>query len=375
MTALLTIIGGAVYAGCVADASYTQNGSTFDFVGDSSTSVYGYTCSWDFGDGSSSSLRNVSHTYASLGTYDVIFSIRDTVSDCRDTLLLKVFVTENLGCEAKATAHSQNGSTITFDGSASSSSSGDYSLNWNFGDGYFGSGSQATHTYSNPGVYNVTLSLIDSNTNCSDVARLTINIVGSPQPCKASFYVAADSNNTYGLYLVNNSTGTNKNTQYTWDFGDGTTSNAKYPTHQYTSFGLYNICLTISDSLNNCYSTYCDSVGMDSNGNILKLDGFGITIIDEAMLSVEETATFSGVQVYPNPSTGVFTFNIESRKGAILTIRTLNSIGQEVALQEMNLTTGSNTSQLDLSHLNDGLYFVSLQVGNEVKHVKLYLVK
>ncbi len=39
-------------------------------------------------------MRNVSHTYASLGTYDVIFSIRDTVSDCRDTLLLKVIVTE-----------------------------------------------------------------------------------------------------------------------------------------------------------------------------------------------------------------------------------------------------------------------------------------
>jgi PKD repeat protein len=180
----------------------------------------------------------------------------------------------------------------------------------------------------------------------------------------------------FGLYLVNNSTGTNGNTQYFWDFGDGTTSNAQYPKHHYANYGLYTVCLTIMDSNSNCYSTYCDTVGMDSNGNILKTSGFGITVIDEAMLGVkEQTTAFTGVNVYPNPSSGKFTFTIDSKKGAKMTMRVMNSMGQQVAQNETYLTTGSNKTQLDLSSLSDGLYFVNLRAGDEVKSVKLYLAR
>lgn len=52
LTALLALIGGAVYAGCTAKAYYTQNGNTVTFYNDSSTSLTGnHTLKWRLGDG------------------------------------------------------------------------------------------------------------------------------------------------------------------------------------------------------------------------------------------------------------------------------------------------------------------------------------
>lgn len=44
-----------------------------------------------------------------------------------------------------------------------------------------------------------------------------------------------------------------------WNFGDGTTSTAWSPNHQYTANGTYNVCLTITTSAG-CTSTHCATV-------------------------------------------------------------------------------------------------------------------
>lgn len=473
LTALLALIGGAVYAGgCTARAYYTQNGNTVTFYNDSSSSYSGnHTLTWHFGDRTTGSGDQVSHTYNSSGTFNACLVIYDSASQCADSTCFTITISNNNGgnnCNASFSygVDSANSLKHFFSGSAPGagltphwtiydantknytgqnivhtfSGSGTYNVTYslidsigdtcdfvtktvtinNNGGGNSGggcnasftsnvdssnslryhfagsapsaggsaswtiwengfvskySGQNATHTFSAAGTYQVGYTLEDSNGSICDTASQLITVTNNTPSCKASFYVALDSNNKFNLYLVNNSTGTTPNTRYSWDFGDGTTSNAQYPTHQYTNFGLYTICLTISDSNTNCYSTYCDSVGLDSNGNILKTSGFGITVIDEAMLGVEEPSMFTGVNVYPNPSSGKFTFAIDSKKGANMTIQVMNSMGQVVAVNETYLTVGSNKTQLDLSSLNDGLYFVNLRAGDEVKSVRLYLAR
>jgi hypothetical protein len=70
LTALLALIGGAVYAGCRARATFTQHGNTVIFYNDSSTSLTGnHTLTWKLGDGTTGSGDQVVHQYAS-GTYN-----------------------------------------------------------------------------------------------------------------------------------------------------------------------------------------------------------------------------------------------------------------------------------------------------------------
>lgn len=381
LTALLALIGSTVYAGCTASAYFVQNGDTVTFYNDSSSSVSGnHTLTWYFGDGNTATGDQAVHQYAP-GTYSACLIIYDSASNCMDSTCLTITVSNMNGggnnCSASFSygVDSSNYLKYYFYGSAPvASGSASWQLNDNGIKNY--SGQNATHTFSANGTYIVTYILKDSSSNVCDTASSIIIINNNIPSCSASYYVALDSNNKFGLYLVNTSSGTNINTKYLWDFGDGTTSNVQYPTHQYTSFGLYTVCLTILDSNSNCYSTYCDSIGLDSNGNILKATGFGITVIDEAMLKIEEqTNLFSGVNVYPNPSNGMFKFIIDSKKGSKMTMRVTNRMGQQVAQNETYLTTGSNKAQLDLSTLSDGLYFVNLRAGDEVKSVKIYLAR
>jgi PKD repeat protein len=47
--------------------------------------------------------------------------------------------------------------------------------------------------------------------------------------------------------------------EYNWNFGDGSTSTAANPTHTYTNYGTYNVCLKIKDS-NGCCTELCKDI-------------------------------------------------------------------------------------------------------------------
>ena len=51
-----------------------------------------------------------------------------------------------------------------------------------------------------------------------------------------------------------------------WSFGNGTGSTDPNPTVTYSSGGVYSVCLTITDSMNGCSDTYCDSIYINGGG-------------------------------------------------------------------------------------------------------------
>lgn len=69
--------------------------------------------------------------------------------------------------------------------------------------------------------------------------------------CQASFTYIDSSLTVY----FNN---TSPSGQYTWSFGDGTSSTQQHPVHNYNQPGTYQICLTIVDST--CTATFCDTL-------------------------------------------------------------------------------------------------------------------
>jgi len=203
-----------------------------------------------------------------------------------------------------------------------------------------------------------------------------VTVGGYTAPCQAGYYLGIDTANRYNLYIINNSTGTSSTTNYSWSFGDGTTSTAQYPTHQYSTFGLYNLCLTISDSAAGCSSTYCDSIGLDSNGNLLKRDGFGITVVDEKdLLSAATIDLINELSAFPNPTSGVFTMKLNLRASEVVSISAINSLGQEVMATKLNGISGANEYRIDMTAQPNGIYFLNVRAGNQFKNLKLYINK
>jgi PKD repeat protein len=82
------------------------------------------------------------------------------------------------------------------------------------------------------------------------------------QECDAVFSIVLDSLTTvpYLYHFKDLSTGSfNK---WTWDFGDGNTSQEQHPSHQYAEPGTYTVCLTIEDenNMNNCSDQACQDI-------------------------------------------------------------------------------------------------------------------
>tara|TARA_R110001592_G_scaffold243783_1_gene504877 strand:+ start:121740 stop:123005 length:1266 start_codon:yes stop_codon:yes gene_type:complete len=135
---------------------------------------------------------------------------------------------------------------------------------------------------------------------------------GNPTPitCGANYIVDTVNSGLFQgqLVLWENSSSTGNIVSYDWDFGDGTTISAQYPSHTYTTVGVYGVCLTItavdSAGIDTCVSTYCDSIGFDANGNLVYkgMTGFTINVVDPATVGLEDKVLESSLSLYPNPA-------------------------------------------------------------------------
>ena len=380
----------------IADSSSSNCDASFTFVVDSmNTSASSYPVSfshnsdttlgflWSFGDGSATGTSPFpTHVYTASGTYTVCLSVVTGYDSLSLPIICDSFCTTVTvgsttgGCSPSFnfTVDSTNTNKYYFYGSTPPA--GKYSF-WHI----YENGSlttyntkNAVHTFAGTGYIRAEYYMYNADSTFCDSTWQNITLSGAN--CQASYYLAVDTNNLYNLYIVNNSTGTTSTTNYYWTFGDGSSSTAQYPIHQYATFGLYELCLTISDSSSGCSSTHCDSIGLDSAGNLLKKDGFGITVVDEKdLLSVPKIDAIQGVSVYPNPSTGLYTVSVNMKASEKLSISATNSLGQNVLSQEFNTQSGANTLTLDMTEQPNGIYFINLRTGNEVKNLRVYLQK
>ncbi|MGM0945385.1 MAG: MBG domain-containing protein [Bacteroidota bacterium] len=114
---------------------------------------------WDFGDGTTSTEQNPSHTYQSPGTFTVSLSV-NTGSTCTDSMTKTNYV-QVIGPDLEFSVDKESGNgplEVQFtDNSISSAPL--ISRLWNFGDGSTSSSQNPTHTYSNGGLYTVSLTV------------------------------------------------------------------------------------------------------------------------------------------------------------------------------------------------------------------------
>lgn len=278
-------------------------------------------------------------------------------------------------CGTADFAYTSQGQTISFSNTSNAPNGSIYE--WDFGDGNTDAlnPSTVTHQYANAGTYMACLTLYDANGNYCDMHCDTIS-VSSSSSCQASFYYATDTSNVYNLYVINNSTGTSSNTQYSWSFGDGSSSNLQHPTHEYDSFGLYSLCLTLQDSASGCYSTYCDSVGLDSNGIMLKREGFSITVLDEKdILSAPNFLPNASLTIYPNPTTGIVNVKIKTDESGLLTTKLLTSLGQEISNSNSIINSNNQVIVLDFAEFQNGMYFLQFELNGRIKMERILIAK
>lgn len=147
-------------------------------------------------------------------------------------------------------------------------------------------GSSVTRVYHSTGTYGATL-LVDSG-NCVKSSWQTF-VISSLASCDASFSSASVSGTTYQFTpQVIDTTWT-----YTWDFGDGNTSNAISPMHTYASTSTVTATLTVSHG-NYCNTSSSETISMTGViHGIVTLENLGIA--DEATVFLIEYQALTGI--------------------------------------------------------------------------------
>jgi len=360
-------VTGAGGGGCSAAYTMSNSGATFDFT-NSSTGGYSYSY-WDFGDGNTSTNNSPIHTYTTTGYYTVCLTISDSLQNCFDTYCDSIYVNANTGggCNLNFSL-SASGTTI----SGNNTSTGPYSYDWYIWDaaGFFDhipNTTQLTYTVPTGGNYTVCLYGFDSTGAFCDSTCQNITVVGQGTGCNANFSFMVDSlgNNI----LVNNSTSAGP-VDYFWDFGDGSTGTGATPApHTYNSPGLYVVCLTISDSMQNCYDTFCDSIFIPQNGLTTVYFSNNTSVgIDEVVESV------TGLNVFPNPVSNQATIAFNTAYSGKVELQVFNTTGQLVSAKSLHLTPGAQQIQLEASDFTKGVYFVRLQTERK-EHFQTKFIK
>jgi PKD repeat protein len=216
------------------------------------------------------------------------------------------------------------------------------------------------------GSYSVCHILKDSANKCSDTVCKTIVI---RQKCKALFSIALDTTQKFKLYLINKSSNTSS-TLNTWDFGDGNYSGKRNPTHKYSKFGKYNVCLLVYDTTINCYSKYCDTLGLDSSGKLLKADAWELIVLEQNVFGVKKIVK-SDFKIYPNPANTKVTIDLSNALNNYQKLEILNSNGQVCITQPIE--AGKDMIDIDLEKIARGLYLIKL--GNEHGYSYMKLIK
>ncbi len=275
----------------VANFTFTTSGLTATFT-DTSTDSDGTIASrsWNFGDGTTSTLTNPTKTYAASGTYSVVLTVTDNVGATSTRTTAVTVVAPNAPPVANFT-FTTSGLTATFTDTSTDSDGSIASRSWNFGDGTTSTAANPVKTYAGSGTYSVTLTVTDnSGATNARTSSVTVNAPGTQTYTNNTDYPIADNATVNSPIKVNGRSGNApNNTQvavnilhtYIGDLRvsliapDGTA----YVLHDRTGGSADNIITTYSVDLSTetIKGTWRLRVNDNSNADTGRIDSWSIT--------------------------------------------------------------------------------------------------
>lgn len=315
-----------------ADFNRSATGATVSFNDISSNTPTQW--SWSFGDGNSSTQKNPSHTYAASGTYQVTLSVQNNCGSSTMTYPVQItcsFVQADFG-------HVANSLTARFSDQTQNSAT---SWSWDFGDGQSSSVENPIHSYSQPGVY--TVSLTSSNSCNSSTIQKTVTVT-----CTTMAANFVEHKQGFAATFTDLCIGSP--TWWDWEFGDGAISTQQHPTHTYNKKGKFKVCLTAGNA--------CGTV---TTCRIIEIDP-----TRRKTTASDMDKAGAAISLYPNPSQG--TLRISGDANELKEIRIMDLQGVTV-----QTVTGDWDADINLSSLANGMYLAQIltQNGSRIQKIQI----
>jgi len=207
------------------DASTVANGSIVSWF-------------WTFGDGSTSTTQNPTHSYSTSGNYDVSLTVT-TDNGCTNTVSKEVTI--YILPEASFVAEPVCEDDVMTFVNTSAIGYGTMTYEWDFDGQGTSAASDPTFTFTGFGQFNVEM-IATSNNGCKDT--INRNVTVHPNPT-AAFSVDPVCIGETSEFVNSSSVPTGSIVEYFWDFADASFSGLENPTHTYAAPGTYRVNLRV----------------------------------------------------------------------------------------------------------------------------------
>jgi gliding motility-associated-like protein len=260
---------------------------------------------WDFGDGTTSLLKDPTHFYSTPGTFRASLRITGP-GGCIDEISKNIVVKGPSGSFTYTNITGCNPLQTNFKGTTTRN----ISFVWDFNDGttVTTKDSLINHTYTNPGNYLPKMILVDVNGCRVPIIGIdTIRVFGINAAFDISQRTLCDSGSVQftGKSITNDLV-----TSYLWDFGDGTSSSVKDPTHTFSTTGSFITKLVVKTS-----SGCTDTASLSTPVKIIASPKIGIGGGNSSCIPA--TLNFTGQVLAPD--TSILTWKWDMANGNMYT--------------------------------------------------------
>lgn len=368
-----TINIGNVVNPCNLSANFSGAGTNgvFNFNNTSTGTSAGVTYLWNFGDATTSPSFSPSHTYTNAGNYTVTLSANNNYSySCVSTKTTVISV--SICSLASNFTHTVGANGLVNFSSTSTGTNALTGYSWNFGDGNNGNGANTSHVYNN-GNYIATLNAVNYSVNpsCSDTSSHSIIVNTNTCIANANFSIAPTATAQYWNVIPASPANVSS---AIWTWGDGSSSNTLYTSHQYSAAGTYSICLTVTV---NCGATsyHCSSYYIFRSSEQDNSAMIYVNVIDPYIFMANSNIEMKSIlyTIYPNPSNGDFNLNVSGLDYGLVKVSISNIIGTQVFETEVEASNGSLSKELHVNYLSNGIYFVKINSGKK-EHIKKIVI-
>jgi PKD repeat protein len=189
-------------------------------------------------------------------------------------------------------------------------------------------------TYANPGVYDVSLTVSNGVEENTLLMEDFIDVSDIQASFEADNVEICDND----MVQFSSSIGCTENLMWSFEGGEPATSDEANPTVTYTAAGVYSVSLTAYNGDNE------------------------LEVVEESYITVHNCSGIGSInlnkmRVAPNPGNGFFKVSLPDN--GVYQVQVFDMTGHEVYTTQLS----SEVNQLDISHLNNGVYFLNANNG------------
>ncbi len=274
------------------------------------------TYAWDFGDGGTATGTQADHAYADEGQYVVEITVTDDDGGSVSQILAVTISNVAPVIDSVTVTPGDEGTSIPMSVVASDAGTFDViTYTWDFGDSVIGTGASVSHTYTDDGIYFVTVTAMDDD---GDFSTATVELfVSNVDPVITSMLAIPSANPEEGDEIDLDAMATDQGIDdipdlvYTWDVGDGSpVITGQDIEHTFADDGVYLVVLTVEDG----------DGGVDTQTLEITVDNVDPVISTSPPVNALQDELYSYVPEVQDPGDEVFTWTLSASAPAAMTI-------------------------------------------------------